>query len=90
MSFEICVQRGFKDIQQEVKNYYLSKNAFTIVKRNKEKGGIENGRIMYQKGVANGSKEGKYILSKRAHYRKSVKRSDVIARGNIFVSYAKK
>ena len=24
-------------------------------------------------GVANGSQEGKYILSKRAHYRKSVK-----------------
>ena len=41
-------------------------------------------RKMYQKGVANGSQEGKYILSKRAHYRKSVKRSDVIAIGNIF------
>ena len=39
---------------------------------------------MYQKGVANGSQEGKQILSKRAHYQKSVKRSDVIAIGNIF------
>ena len=39
---------------------------------------------MYQKGVANGSQEGRQILSKRAHYQKSVKRSDVIAIGNIF------
>ena len=39
---------------------------------------------MYQKGVANGSQEGKQILSKRAHYRKSVKRSDVIAINGIF------
>ena len=61
---KFCVQRGFKDIQQEVekrreKTIIYQKMLFTIVKRNKEKGVDWKERKMYQKGVANGSQEGK-------------------------------
>ena len=58
---KFCVQRGFKDIQQEVKRegkLLFIKKCFLQLSKEIKKGELKE-RKMYQKGVANGSQEGK-------------------------------